>query len=488
MSTPTRAQSLAFALFALAFATLVTLSTCSPAVPVLQRVKTLGVLRVATVNSPTTYYVGSSGPTGFEYDLVRGYADDLGVRLEILVVESRAAVLREVANGHAHLGAAALAIDPGNRAIRYTQAVRHTQPQLVYRQGVPKTKAPKDWSELKGRLVFPAGSGLRRPLQQPLAQNASLQSVESDDEDAEELLNRVALGLIDYTVAGSDMVAITQRYHPELRIAFAAGEDQKLAWALAAGDDSLLATASDYLHKLGEKDLANLNERHFGHIAHVSVYSAATLASQVNTRLPLYRKFFEAAGEQTGLDWRLIAAVGYQESHWDPSAVSPTMVRGIMQITTATADFLKVDRLDPAQSIAGAARYLVYLKSQLPPEIQEPDRSWMTLASYNMGVGHLLDARELTRAQKGDPNRWLDVRKSLPMLTQYKWFSKTKYGYARGLEAMTYVGNIRSFYDMLVWITEGKDKGAKPPEPEPLDLPPVVDETKQPLNIESPVL
>ncbi|MEK6806969.1 MAG: membrane-bound lytic murein transglycosylase MltF [Pseudomonadota bacterium] len=481
---PSRAGSIAAALAVVSLTGLVLMSTCSPPVPTLDRIKTLGMLKVATVNSPTTYYIGVSGPTGFEYDLARSFADHLGVELQMLVLESPTAVLNAVSSGRAHLGAAALAGDLSFPGIRYSRALRQTQAQLVYRQGSPK---PKSVAELKGRLVFPAGSGASVDIKTQLAQNTELRWNESAEEDAEELLNRVALGKLDYTIASSGLVAITQRYHPELRAAFAAGPSHDLAWALPSNDESLRVAATDFLQKLGAKQLATLNERHFGHISQINVWNAASLATHVKNRLPTYRKDFEKAGTATDLDWRLIAAVGYQESHWDPSAVSPTMVRGIMQITTATADFLKVDRLNPSQSIAGAARYLVYLKSQLPPEIPEPDRTWMTLASYNMGVGHLLDARELVRKQKGDPNRWLDVRNVLPQLTQYKWFSQTKYGYARGLEAMTYVANIRSYYDMLVWITEGK-KGSKPPEPEVIELPPLPDKNKQPLNIESPVL
>jgi len=481
---PTRAEALAASLAAVALAVLALMSTCSPPASTLDRIKTLGKLKVATINSPTTYYIGVSGPTGFEYDLARGLADHLGVELEMLVLESPTAVLNAVNSGRAHLGAAALASDVGFPGVRYSKALRQTQAQMVFRRGSEK---PKDVTELKGRLVFPSGSGASIELKARLTQNPLLQWNESSEEDVEELLNRVALGRLDYTIASSGLVAITQRYHPELRIAFPAGDAHDIAWALPAMDESLNAAVAGYLEKLGDKDLATMNDRHFGHIAQITVYSAASLATQVKSRLPTYRKDFEAAGEAAGIDWRLVAAVGYQESRWDPSAVSPTMVRGIMQITTATAEFLRVDRLNPSQSIAGAARYLVYLKSQLPAEIPEPDRTWMTLASYNMGVGHLLDARELVRMQKGDPNRWLEVRNVLPQLTQYKWFSKTKYGYARGLEAMTYVANIRSYYDMLVWITEGK-KGSKPPEPEVIDLPPLPDEKKQPLNIDSPVL
>jgi membrane-bound lytic murein transglycosylase F len=177
--------------------------------------------------------------------------------------------------------------------------------------------------------------------------------------------------------------------------------------------------------------------------------------------------------------------VGYQESLWDPAAVSPTGVRGLMQITTSTAEFLKIDdRLDPAQSIRGAARYLQKIRANLPVEVPEPDRTWMTLAAYNIGIGHVMDAREITAAQEGDPNRWVEVRSHLPLLTQSKWHRKTRYGYARGHEAVTYVGNIRTYYDMLSWLTGGPQT-AKVEAPE---APPPKKKPEEPLNINSPVL
>src|SRR4029077_11056377 len=145
------------------------------------------------------------------------------------------------------------------------------------------------------------------------------------------------------------------------------------------------------------------------------------------------------------------------------------------------------DRLDPVQSIHGAAHYLQQIHNALPPEVQEPDRTWLTLAAYNCGIGHLLDAREITRLRNGDPNRWPDVRNNLLLLTQPKWYRKTKYGYARGQEAVTYVGNVRSFYDMLSWITGD----TRPVQAEPAETDKAAAKKKkkeEPLNIKSPVL
>jgi membrane-bound lytic murein transglycosylase F len=175
--------------------------------------------------------------------------------------------------------------------------------------------------------------------------------------------------------------------------------------------------------------------------------------AQMRERLPEFRPLFEQASERTGLDWRLLAAVSYQESHWNPRAVSPTGVRGLMMLTNRTARQLGIeDRNDPRQSVSGGARYLRSMIERLPERIEHPDRLWLALAAYNIGLGHLEDARVLTERQGGDPDRWADVRGRLPLLTQKKYFSQTRFGYARGYEAANYVENIRTFYEILVWM------------------------------------
>ena len=458
------------------------LSTCSPKVPLLQRVQTLGTLRVATFNSPTTYYEGPTGPVGFEYDLTREFAESLGLKLEILIAESDREALDLVLTGRAHLGAG-LSMTPAAVGLaRFTSPLRSTALQLVYRAGRPR---PRSLYELEALPLVPADSAAAQTLVELRTINPALKWTETSDYGAEELLYRVANGQAEYTVTPSDLVAINQRYYPQLRVAFSLTDSQNVGWAFAPGDDSLLGEALAFLGKLDPRIQAQIRDRYFGHVAQVNQYGALVLATHAQTRLPRYRKTFEEAAGRHGLDWRLLAAVGYQESLWDPAAVSPTGVRGLMQITTSTAEFLKIDdRLDPMQSIRGAARYLQQLHAALPPQIVEPDRTWMTLAAYNIGFGHVLDAREITAAQGGNPDRWVEVRGHLPLLTQAKWHRKTKYGYARGHEAVTYVGNIRTYYDMLSWLTGGPQtaKIEEPPEA------PVEKKPEDPLNINSPVL
>ncbi len=461
---------------------LAAMSTCSPKAPLLQRVHTLGTLRVATFNSPTTYYEGPTGPVGFEYDLSRAFAEELGVQVEILVAEDETEVLELVLAGRAHVGAG-LSMTPATMSeARFTPALRSTALQLVYRSGQAR---PKSLYEPDALPLVPADGSAAQALRELKKINPMLTWAETSDYGAEELLYRVANGQAQYTVCPSDLVAINQRYYPQLRVAFSLTDSQNVGWALAPGDDSLYGAAVKFLERLDPRALAQVRDRYFGHVSQVGQYGALVLATHVQTRLPRYRKAFEESARSHALDWRLLAAVGYQESLWDPAAVSPTGVRGLMQITTDTAEFLRInDRLDPSQSIRGAARYLQQIHARLPPEILEPDRTWMTLAAYNIGIGHVMDAREITVAQGANPNRWVEGRAHLPLLTQQRWYRKTRYGYARGHEAVTYVGNIRTYYDMLNWLTGGPQtaKVEEPPAPPPEKKP------EEPLNINSPVL
>jgi len=183
----------------------------------------------------------------------------------------------------------------------------------------------------------------------------------------------------------------------------------------------------------------------------------------VRERLPHYQSLFQRAALFSGTDWRLLAAIGYQESNWNPHAVSPTGVRGIMMLAQDTADELDVDRDSPAECIEGGAVYFQQIRDRLPTQIREPDRTNMALAAYNQGLGHLQDARTLAAQLGGDPNSWHDVRNALPLLADERWFSKLRHGYAAGGDAVQYVRNVREYYERLHTVPAA-------PLPTPLQL------------------
>ena len=430
------------------------LLTCSEQVSLLSRVHTQRILRVASVYGRTSCYAGSDGLSGYECDLVHDFARSIGTTAEVTFCHSPAEALSAVLEGRADLAAAGITAATAQGRARFSTAIDRVGAQLVYRMGAP---APKSLGELEGRLMIAEGSDFGARLTALKGVFPALQWEGTTAFDADDLLLQVAKGTLDYTLASSSLVAIQQRYYPQLRVAFDVGAYEDVAFAFApGGDSSLYDAAQQYLHGLSGKTLARLHDRYYGHVEDVDYFSAVTLATHLHSRLPSYERWFKRAAANKHLDWRLLAAVGYQESHWDPAAVSYTGVRGLMMLTQDTALRYKVaNREDPAQSIDGGAKVLADILLNLSPEIQEPDRTWMALAAYNQGLGHLLDAMALARRRGGDPRHWVDVRDAYPLLARPRWYGQSKYGYVRGNEAVDYVANVRSYYDIITWLSSG---------------------------------
>ena len=419
-----------------------------------------------TRNSPTTYYEGPDGPAGLEYDLAKMFADHLGVRLTVLVPNSFSDLLDGVNNGTAHIAAAGLTItEPRREIFKFGPSYQEITQQLVYHADHQR---PKNLGDLKGGLLeVVAQSSHHERLTEHLAEYPDLSWKQNSKLESEELLQLVADEVIEYTVADSNEVTLNKRFLLNLRTAFDIGPPQELAWALPKNDDNSLYLAVVKFFELIKTngELTRLIERAYGHAENFDYVGTLYFRRHVDSRLPAYREMFEKAARKNDLDWQLLAAIGYQESHWDPKAVSPTGVRGIMMLTQATAAQLGIkNRLDPASSIRGGARYFAASRKRVPADIQEPDRTWMALAAYNVGYGHLEDARILTEQAGKDPDKWIDVRESLPLLAKRKWYKKTKHGYARGWEPVRYVENIRSYYDVLRWLVNNGKKDT--PEPD----------------------
>ncbi len=436
----------------------------------LERVLKQKELVVLTRNAASTYYEGPQGPLGLEYDLASGFAEHLGVKLRMEVAGNVGEVLARLAEGEADFAAAGLTVTkPRQLWARFTPPYQQITQQLVYRTG---TKKPNSLNELTGNLEIVADSSHEERLHTLHTEYHNLSWTENKEAESEELLTLVWERLIDYTVADSNEVLMNQRYLPELRVAFDLTEPEPLAWAFPKfKDESLFNAASDYFNTLRESGkLGQLLERYYGHLNNFDYVGTRTFQQHIQQRLPEYRHLFEYAAKEFGIDWVLLAATAYQESHWDPDAVSPTGVRGIMMLTKATAGEIGVnERTDPVESIRGGGFYLNKMINKIPERIQEPDRSWLALAAYNIGYGHLEDARKITQTRGGDPDSWKDVKENLPLLRKRKWYKKTKHGYARGNEALRYVENIRSYYAILSWQVE-KEKPSFTPPPKAMNI------------------
>lgn len=422
----------------------------------LQQVQNSGELVIATRNSPTTYYEGPDGPTGFEYDLARMFAESLGVELKVVVPDNINDIFRSVEKGKVQLAAAGLTITEARKQrVRFSPSYQQINEQLVYHNQNQKPESVDDLNQ--GMLEVMADSSHVDRLLKLKQQHNQLNWVEHNDVESEELLQMVNNHVIDYTIADSNEVAMNQRFLIDLRVAFDLSEPLQLAWAFAKGQDtSLYDKATEFFWQIyNNGELAHLIEQHYGHVAQFDYVGNRTYIEHIATRLSKYQTQFEQASADFGIDWRLLAAMGYQESHWDPNAVSPTGVRGIMMLTQQTALQLGVsNRLDPASSIYGGARYLTEIRNRLPADIEEPDRTWFALAAYNVGFYHVEDARKIAQALNKNPNKWNDLRTTLPLLTRSKWYKNTAHGYARGWEPVRYVEGIRRYYDLLNYQTK----------------------------------
>ena len=411
-----------------------------------------GELVVLTRNSATTRYLDSHGRySGLEYDLVELFARDLGLRVRYLDRQPFYQILPALKEHRAHLAAAGVAITSERiQEFRFGPSYQMVQPVLAYNTDNP---APRDLRDVVGkRLEVVKGSAAVEDLRQVKKRFPKLHWTEVAESDSEGLLGRLSDGKVDYVITDSHLLDVVRNFYPNLGRAFTIADPEPLAWAFPAdGDPQLHQRAQEFFMRIGyDGTLKQLLERYYGHVQRLDQLDIANFLERRQTELPRYVTMFKQAQELTGIDWRLLAALGFQESHWDPMATSPTGVRGLMMLTSDTADHMRLaNRLDPHESILAGARYLLQLEESLPTRIASPDRTWLALAAYNIGLGHIEDARVLTQRRGGNPDLWVDVKKALRLLARYEYYSTVKHGFCRGGEALVLTENTRNYYDIL---------------------------------------
>ena len=427
-------------------------ASCTEAPKPIPPVAQSGELVVLTVNGPGTYFEDAQGlPSGFEYDLATLFAKELKVRPSFIVIDNPAKIDRALRTGQAHLAAAALARHfdfPGGLA--WGPSYFTTQHQIV---GKPTDAKPKSLDDLSGKRIGVIEESVGEYLlgEQPhLA--VPVEHLPPGTSTAE-LLERVDRGELDYALVESTRFTLARRFFPQLEVAFNVGKPVDYAWLVSTVDKkNLLEAAAPFFERI-RKDgtLKRLVDRYYGHALRMNAVDSGTLLERIPEVLPKLKPYFHEAESVSGIDWRLVAAIGYQESHWDAAATSPTGVRGLMMLTDETADRLQIkNRLDARESIVGGARYFALLKEALHPRIGEPDRTYLALAAYNLGLGHLEDARIVAQRGGLNPDVWQDVRQVIGRLADPDTFGTLKHGYARGFEAQQLVDNVRNYYDILV--------------------------------------
>ena len=420
------------------------------------------VITFVTMNSPNTYYVNDDNEyAGLEYDLAKLFVKDLNndpkfkdTQLKLIVENHIDQVLPDVLTGKADIAAADLSVtEVRKKRFNFTTSYEDVQQQVVYNKDTGETP-PKSVKDLIGLpIVVPSGTSFAERLSKLHEHMPKLTWQAREDVNSEKLLTEVANEEIEYTIADSHLIANLQNYHPNLGVAFAIGEPEKIAWALAKdADPALLEKANAFFAKIKKNGtLRNLVDRYHGNAKRLNPLDIKTFLINSNKLLPKYTALFKQAQESTGLDWRLVAAISYQESHWDTFNTSPTNVRGLMMLTEDTADRMGVtDRLDPKQSIPAGAKYINQMIETIPARVPLPDRIYMALAAYNIGYAHVEDARVLAQRLKMNPDSWADVKKTLVMLNNPNYYVNARYGYCSGGAPVIFVESIRSYHNILL--------------------------------------
>ncbi|SPZ23668.1 Membrane-bound lytic murein transglycosylase F precursor [Providencia rettgeri] len=416
-----------------------------------------GELRISAVSSPLIYIDEQKQLRGFDYELAQGFASYLGVKLKITIRPTFEQIFDDLENGDADIAVAGLLYNKDRLAKTKTgPSYLNVTQQLVYRKG---TNRPKNFNEINGKLLVTAGTAHASTLKELSKEYPNLKWEETSKYNTSQILEMVADGEVDYTLEDSIAVALQQRIHPQIAVAFDLLDEHAITWYMRRSkENSLDAALLDFFNLSHETELlARLNKKYFSHVESFDYFDTMAFIKAIDNKLPEYQPLFEKYAQV--IDWKLLAAIAWQESHWDPLATSPTGVRGLMMLTKPTATTMGIaDRLDPEESIKGGAAYLAYIMERLPETIEEDDRIWFALSAYNMGYGHMQDVRKLTEMLGGDPNRWLDVKARLPLLTQKKYYSQLTYGYARGHEAYRYVENIRRYHQSLVGYLQSQER------------------------------
>ncbi len=412
----------------------------------LEKIKQRGKLVIITTNTPTTYYFDRDNQaTGPEYDMTQAFAEALHVEVIYKIYNSTAEVLDALRNNEGDIAAAGLTITE-NRKIEFDfgPSYQKTNEFLVCHRSKKRIKNKKGLKDVE--IVIAADSSYIESIKSyPEASWSS-----SEKTNTVGLMEQVAAKKIECTISDSTLYNIERRYHTEIQDKYTLAKQSNLAWLVNKENDDLLGAIRRWFESYRDNnDLTSVLEKYYGFVEIFDYVDTHKFLDRVKTRLPPYKDFFIDAARKNKIEPSLLAAQSYQESHWDRKAKSPTGVRGIMMLTQPVAKSLGVtNRLHAEQNIYAGAKFQAKMKKMVE-HVDEPGRTWLALAAYNVGRGHFRDAQSLARKLNKDPDRWHDMKAVLPLLSQKKYYKDLRYGYARGNEPVRYVSRIRN-YDALL--------------------------------------
>ena len=373
-------------------------------------------------------------PTGYEYEILKIFSEQQGLLLEVKVFSSYAQLAQALQAKKLDIAFGSL---PNSSLFDVSASLGV---QSIYVVGNQKTHSNSSLAYISPKLIDYFNPATPFDIYKDSSKTADiLEAIETAKSDSPSL-----------TILHRDFIR-QQLIYPELAIL--EGEEKiqtNLHFLFPKKVSDLLITHINNFIKQSTEHIKKIEASYFSHLQANNQHIFINFKKLMNKRLPKFIDFFKHAEQAQAIDWRLLAAVGFQESKWNPRATSPTGVRGLMMLTNATAAEVAVhNRLDAEASIMGGALYLKKMLEKIPRRISYPDKLFFALASYNMGYLHLEDVRAYAQSQGKNPDSWSEVFPYLRLLENPQYTSRFKYGYARGREAITYVKNIRRYYEIL---------------------------------------
>lgn len=409
-----------------------------------------GEITVIILNNAHCYYFYKDQPMGFEYELAKTFAEYLGVKLRVQVAEKPEDLIPALKKSKEAFIAANFTISPKRiKEVAFSDSYINVRQHIIVRKNSgTHIQNPKD---LAGQSIHVRkGSSYEDQLKKLKEQGINLKIVSCENCDDEELIKKVAQNKIKITIAYSNIAYLNRRYYPQVNVTGTISEIESVGWAVERNSKTLLGRINDFFETIKKNGTyTDIYNRYYSGVDSFDNTDINDFYTMMETRFPLYSQIIKEASSTYGFDWRLITALAYQESQFDPFAQSNSGAYGFMQITSKTAISLGLtDIFDHEQNIYAGLRHLKKLYNYYGMA-SELDRILIALAAYNIGEGHIADAMNLAVKTNMDPNSWASISKVLPLLSERRYYSKAKCGYCRGSEAVNHINQIMNYYEIL---------------------------------------